>query len=48
MEVFVPQNENDINQTNLGEFHARFTPQDGIQQIHQTYQRLEYFIQLIC
>ncbi|CAF1216718.1 unnamed protein product [Adineta steineri] len=39
MEVFVPHSEDDIIPHDLGEIHARFTPQDGIQEIHKTYQK---------
>ena len=35
MEVFVPHG----GEENLGEIHAHRTPQDGIQQMHQFYQR---------
>jgi hypothetical protein len=41
MEIFVPQDDEDTAQRNLGEFRARVTPQDGIQQMHQFYQRFE-------
>ncbi len=42
MEIFVSQDEEDTSQRNIGEFHARVTPQDGIQQMHQFYQRFIY------
>jgi hypothetical protein len=41
MEIFIPQDEEDTTQRNLGEFRARVTPQDGIQQMHQFYPRFE-------
>ena len=43
MEIFVPHDDDDTTQRNLGEFHARVTPQDGIQQMHQYYSRFEKF-----
>ncbi|CAF1118675.1 unnamed protein product [Rotaria sordida] len=39
VEVFIPQNIDDITEQNLGEIHTRFTPQHGIQQMHQYYPR---------
>ncbi|CAF3545751.1 unnamed protein product [Rotaria sp. Silwood1] len=39
MEVFVPQTIEDTNEQDLGEIHARFTPQHGIQHMHQYYPR---------
>ncbi len=41
MEIFVPHDEDDTAQRNFGEFHARVTPQNGIQQMHQFNQRFE-------
>jgi lantibiotic modifying enzyme len=47
MEVFIPQNEGEATQQNFGEFHTRFTPQDGIQDVHQFYPRFEKLIDSI-
>jgi hypothetical protein len=44
MEVYVPQSEGDTIQPNFGEVHTHFTPQDGIQDMHQFYQRFEDLI----
>ena len=41
MEVYVPQSEHDTTQQNFGEFNTHFTPQDGVQDVHQFYQRFE-------
>ncbi len=41
MEIFVPHDDEDTSQKNFGEFHARVTPYDGIQQMHQFYPRFE-------
>lgn len=41
MEIFVPQDFDDTAQRHVGEFHARVTPQDGIQQMHQYYPKFE-------
>ncbi|CAF2948324.1 unnamed protein product [Rotaria sp. Silwood2] len=39
MEVFVPHSIQDTTEQDLGEIHARFTPQHGIQRMHQFYPR---------
>jgi hypothetical protein len=48
MGVYVPQGDDEGNQRDLGEIHARFTPHDGIGRVHQFYERfinnIFYFI----
>lgn len=37
----------DTNEENLGEIHAHFTPQHGVQDMHRFYPRFECLIYLI-
>ena len=40
MEVFVPQGDEERVERNFGEVHARFAPEDGIEEMRQFHHRL--------